>query len=84
MTVWEAFEMAGHPVSNKAGRISMTRGGWSWLNKPYIYLFGEEGWKLYLGSIICEWDFTIDLTNLPAKDALDALPEAVKQVVEGS
>lgn len=75
ITVAEAFKLAGHPVP-EGMRISFTdyqwiakqRGGhsatWNWTDRRWMYEFHNV---------------PIDMSNLPARDAWERLPEVVRE-----
>ncbi len=88
LTAREAFEKAGYPVPEGCGLVvSISHyGEYAWLavhvsgtTKHFRKLSDEWDWRVaYKERLI------VDLSNLPAKDCLDALPEVVRKVVEAS
>lgn len=83
LSVREAFAKAGHPVPEGAYIYFDHEEGipdaWWYATAEAWCFFVSEGWGAVHGGI--ERD-PIDLSNLPAADAYDALPECVRKVVE--
>lgn len=96
MTVREAFAKAGHPVPERwkivpmlgtIGVLAENRDklGETWVSDWYEFasadtIDGETWMLIHKGQR--DTAKVIDLSNLPAVDAYDALPECVQKVVE--
>ncbi len=84
MTVREAFALAGHPVPD--GATIHHESDWTDLRRGWIYhLDGQRfrftnlpSWVKINSAKVSPPDFS----NLPAIDALEALPECVRKVVQ--
>lgn len=94
MTIREAFAKSGYSVpstfnlfvgmydgDSKIGFLDLdplTKEATLWTVQS---CYGQPGW-MYLSSDQCEIAYGIIIDNLPAIDALDALPECVRKVVQ--
>ena len=90
MTVMEAFAKAGHPVPEGALVYMNERHTWQCRRTKTKHRNGELTSYYYVWRP-GRWECTgvgrgfrcdIALSNLPAADAYDALPECVRKVVE--
>lgn len=97
LTVRQAFALAGFPVpEGKAIQLFDSDGDIRWGHMDvYIcgdspwYLKAEEsapgGWMWWPEQFDCDAVLDgLDLANLPARDALSALPQVVRAAVEGA
>lgn len=98
MTIREAFAKAGHPVmEGRPIFVAYCGKEINYANRPEWIApsssDGIHGYRFFLGaqhwmpdepfSTSRGWIISrIDLSNLPAIDALDALPECVREVVQ--
>ena len=84
MTVREAFAKAGHPVPD-SGLIYKSSRFW-FAVLPLVGCYDEmefrSGWKHLNTYERNPRGLSPNLSNMPAKDCLSALPEVVRKVVE--
>lgn len=81
MTVREAFAKAGHPVPDGA-RVGLSGRDWFYsvdCRRASVFSAAAGGWLTPPNSGYL--DIRVDLSNLPALDACNALPECVQKVV---
>lgn len=81
LTVREAFEKAGHPVPEGA-RLEYSEDNWSYLHEDRTTHWGLSSERWAYSSPYTRPVTHFDLSNLPARDALEALPQEVRKVVE--
>jgi hypothetical protein len=93
MTVREAFEKAGHPVpGNKPLHIYLWDRVDVCVGYEDAFIEQDDAWRLYTAYGVMGWypecvydDHLkigeVDISNLPAIDAYEALPDVVKAVV---